>query len=212
VSASAIPPAQWRQTAVPTGTLSSFVRSESSTARYEENAITYTHRGPPPRSASHVGVTGIDRPREGATFASRSVALSSASSTLAIDVNQREAAPVLMLPVHPAAKRRFIPLSRREGVVLEVRADEFDARLVDLDGGETDLEATFAVEELSPNEVSLLRPGAIFYWTIGYFDDQFGCRTRVSDLRFRRLPAEDAQGLAKAESEADQIRRELGLE
>jgi hypothetical protein len=116
-----------------------------------------------------------------------------------------------MLPVHAAPKQKFIPLSRREGVVLEVRQDEFDARLVDLDGDEGDLDATFAIEELSPDDVPLLRPGAVFYWTIGYLDDQVRRRTRVSDLRFRRLPHEDVKGLAEAEAEADQIRRELGL-
>jgi hypothetical protein len=116
-----------------------------------------------------------------------------------------------MLPVRAAPGQKFIPLSRREGVVLEVRQDEFDARLVDLDGDESDLDATFAIEELSPVDVPLLRPGAVFYWTIGYLDNQVRRRTRVSDLRFRRLPYVEARGLMDAEAEADQIRRELGL-
>lgn len=99
-----------------------------------------------------------------------------------------------------------------EGVIIEIRKDEFDARLVDLDGEEGDLDATFDLEELSRGDVHLLRVGAVFYWTIGYLDDHVGRRSLVSDLRFRRLPGEDPKEVDKAETEADQIRRDLGLE
>ena len=88
---------------------------------------------------------------------------------------------------------------RSEGVVLEVREDEFDVRIVELDGHEVDLEATFAVEELLPDEVALLRVGSVFSWT---------GRALVEFIRFRRLPADD---LTDAEAEAEQIRRDLRL-
>jgi len=101
--------------------------------------------------------------------------------------------------------------------VLEVKQDEFTARLTNLanapDQYDTfgDLEATFSVHDLSRDDVPLLREGAIFYWNIGYFDDQSGQRHRVDEIRFRRLPAWSQSQLTSARSEAEQIRRELGI-
>lgn len=175
------------------GTLQSVPVSLGSTSGREEAAVLYAKGGPPAGwgpAATH----------------------KSSDETVALDNESAHVAPVIVLPVRAVPRQRFIPMSRREGVVLEIRQDEFDARLVDLDGAETDLEATFAIEELSPDDVALLRAGAVFYWTIGYFDDHVRRRTRVSELRFRRLPSEDSNVLAEAEAEADQIRRELGLD
>jgi hypothetical protein len=185
MTALALSRAEWQQLTVPLGTLARSIETGSLTTRGDGAELTY---------------------------ARNYVAGAAAADTVVGREGERVAAPaVVMLPVRAAPKQKFIPLSRREGVVLEVREDEFDARLVDLDGHEGDLDATFAIEELSPDDVALLRVGAVFYWTIGYFDDQVRRRTRVSDLRFRRLPAEDPRGLPDAEAEAEQIRRELGL-
>lgn len=185
MTASALPRAEWQQMTVPAGTVSRPVEGGSPTTKGDGAEI---------------------------TFAKKSVERGQAPGSTILREGARNLVPaVVVLPVHAAPKQKFIPLSRREGVVLEVRQDEFDARLVDLDDDEDDLDATFAIEELSPDDVPLLRPGAVFYWTIGYLDDQVRRRTRVSDLRFRRLPYEDVTGLTDAEAAADQIRRELGL-
>lgn len=186
MTASADTRAEWHQMTVPDGTGSNAVRSGSSTG------------------------SNADRPE--LAYARQGMTSAQIVSTGPLQEAEKTLAPrVVVLPVHAPPSQRFIPLSRREGIVLEIRDDEFDARLVDLDGEDGDLDATFAVEELSPDDRPLLRPGAVFYWTIGYFDDQVRRRTRVSDLRFRRLPSDDRTGLAEAEREADQIRRELGL-
>jgi hypothetical protein len=185
MKAASISPAEWRPVTVPSGTVSRSDELGLSTAKSMGAELAYA-RGGVPR-----GPLG---------------------GTAALVEGDRSAVPrVIRLPGYSAPKQKFVPLSRREGVVLEVRDDEFDARLVDLDGSEGDLDATFATEELSPDDVSLLRVGAVFYWTIGYFDDQVRRRSRVSDLRFRRLPSEDPEGIADAEAEADQILRDLGL-
>lgn len=98
------------------------------------------------------------------------------------------------------AKRRLPATSRRsnrarfvlhemwEGVVEEV----FDTYFVaDLES--KTLYGTREVAEIYTCEVSLadrelLRPGAVFYWSIGYEDRPSGQRVRSSILRFRRLP------------------------
>lgn len=185
MTASALPRAEWQQVTVPVGTGSRSVEGGSPTTKGDGAELTYARE-----------------------FVARGQDVNTA---LPRDGSRNPAPAVVMLPVRAAPGQKFIPLSRREGVVLEVRQDEFDARLVDLDGDESDLDATFAIEELSPVDVPLLRPGAVFYWTIGYLDNQVRRRTRVSDLRFRRLPYVEARGLMDAEAEADQIRRELGL-
>jgi len=46
--------------------------------------------------------------------------------------------------------------------------------------------AQFTLEEISEDDVDLVRPGAIFYWSIGYQVDKFGRRSTQSSLRFKR--------------------------
>ena len=49
-------------------------------------------------------------------------------------------------------------------------------------------EITFSTEEISPSDLQLVAPGAVFYWRIGYVDEVNGQRRRTSDFSFRRLP------------------------
>lgn len=115
------------------------------------------------------------------------------------------------LPVSPKPVGRFIALARREGIVEDVRADEFDARLVDLMGNDDELVATFPTDDLSSEDAHLLTVGAVFYWIVGYNENASGQRSRVAEIKFRRLPARRKKDLANARVEAQSIRRELGL-
>lgn len=48
-------------------------------------------------------------------------------------------------------------------------------------------EAEIDIEEISPRDLPYLKPGAIFYWVIGYRDEANGGQRRgVSSLHFRR--------------------------
>lgn len=89
-----------------------------------------------------------------------------------------------------APTTRFQILQQYEGVVLSVDGDAFWARIVNKTTRDAaDEEGEFPLEEVSPTDRGLIRPGAVFYWYIGYHDSTNGQRTRQSVLRFRRLPA-----------------------
>ena len=67
-----------------------------------------------------------------------------------------------------------------------------------------DEQITLSVEEVSRNDLQLLKEGAVFYWSIGYADYPGRPRTRESRIRFRRLPKWTRRELKKA--------REIGAE
>lgn len=46
--------------------------------------------------------------------------------------------------------------------------------------------AQFTFDEISEDDLDLVRPGAIFYWSVGYQVDKFGRRSTQSSLRFKR--------------------------
>lgn len=94
----------------------------------------------------------------------------------------------------------FVTLQAWEGVVLEVEEEVFQARLTSTD--ETpDQYAEIYLEEVDQADLRLVKPGAVFYWTIGYLQKPTGTTMRASILRFRRLPTEMNQASACAEAE-----------
>jgi hypothetical protein len=84
----------------------------------------------------------------------------------------------------------FFPLQEWEGFVGEVGTDSFTGFLIDLTAKKTRPEEKmeFPISDLSDDDRSLLREGAIFRWSIGY-QKQHGTKRRVSQVVFRRLPA-----------------------
>jgi hypothetical protein len=104
----------------------------------------------------------------------------------------------------------FISLQKWEGVVLAVLSDSFLARLVDLTRTGPDEEAEFPLDEVSEEDRPLIRPGAIFYWNIGYHNSYSGQRTRTSIIRFRRLPAWTREEIEAATREAERLGKSIG--
>jgi hypothetical protein len=89
----------------------------------------------------------------------------------------------------PQVKTRFRLLQKWEGTVIEVEGEVIRAQIQDLfDRSQPLEEVTFSVEEVSKSDRSLVAPGAVFYWMIGYLDRVTGQRTRESRIVFRRLP------------------------
>jgi hypothetical protein len=118
--------------------------------------------------------------------------------------------PYAGLPAYSAGS--FNALQEWEGVVLEVGAESFTARLTDLTAGnkiETE-EADFPIADLRDEDHERLRPGAVFRWAIGYHRSPGGTRTRASRIVFRRLPAWSAQELGEARREAERL--SVGIE
>ncbi len=118
--------------------------------------------------------------------------------------------PVVFVPVVPVGHERFIVLQSWEGYVLSVSVDSFVARLVDSKHIRPDEEAEFDVNELTEDDREMLEPGAVFYWSIGYYDKPSGQRIRASEIRFRRLPAWTKEELKEAREHAKRLSEQLG--
>ncbi|MCW2973530.1 MAG: hypothetical protein JWN72_1803 [Thermoleophilia bacterium] len=99
----------------------------------------------------------------------------------------------------------FLARQEWEGVVVEVREDSFVARLVDARGSGPDEEAEILIDEVSSFDLPLMIPGSIFYWGIGYREENSGQRTRASILRFRRLPSWSKRDIARIEARSAEL-------
>lgn len=124
-------------------------------------------------------------------------------------------APNRVVRVAPIAKPSglFVATGKWEGVVesIDDAAGEFDVRMADILHGDDDLFMTFSMDDVSPEDARMVVPGAIFYWIVGYYDRVSGQRTRVAELKFRRLPVRRDRDLARARERAKATLLELGL-
>lgn len=82
----------------------------------------------------------------------------------------------------------FFSKQKYEGIVLEVTGESFVARLRNLTDDLLDEEAKFAIEDLSSDDLVLLKKGAMFYWNIGYLVVSGGRKIGCHMINFRRLP------------------------
>jgi hypothetical protein len=116
------------------------------------------------------------------------------------------AAPSVFLrkSVYAQPRSRFEVLQKWEGIVLDVLHDSFTARLIDLTRQGADEEAEFALDEIDEGDKDLLKPGAVFYWNVGYSDSLSG-RARVSIIRLRRLPIWRKEELERAKRDAERL-------
>ena len=102
-------------------------------------------------------------------------------------------------------QNRFVSLQKWQGEVIEVKGDTFWARLKDLTTKGVEEEAEFAIEEVSEEDKKLIKPGGVFYWNIGYQVSYQGQQTKVSIIRFRRLPAWKKEELDAAKNRAQKV-------
>lgn len=100
---------------------------------------------------------------------------------------------------------RFDIEQEYEGTVTAVdeSSGTFTARLIDVSHESADEEAEFSLREITDDR-HLVVPGAIFSWVIGL---QWRRRqsTRVSEIRFRRLPPFDQDSITRAESSMNDL-------
>ena len=99
----------------------------------------------------------------------------------------------------------FISKQKYEGIVIEIKESSFIARLRNLSSDSPDEEAEFNKEDLSKEDISLLKSGAIFYWNIGYRDMIGGQRIACHMINFRRLPVLTRQKIEKATQRAEKF-------
>ena len=106
-------------------------------------------------------------------------------------------------------KSSFKTLQKWEGYVEEVHPGHIVARVTDINGKLLDQEATIPFEEISAEDIELIKPGSIFYWNIGY-EVTKGSRRRVSIVRFQRIPAWTKSDVKRVVEKVKTVREEYG--
>lgn len=96
-----------------------------------------------------------------------------------------------------------------EGVIQEVDGDELKVILRDLTGSNPECVAVLPLEEIPAEDLALVKPGAVFYWSIGYKRDPSGQLDRVSSIRMRRL-AWSRRELDRIEARAKELESLFG--
>jgi hypothetical protein len=113
---------------------------------------------------------------------------------------------------HHTQSSRLEVLNTWEGAVISIdrQAQTFTARLYDLTNNTRDVsEAEFAIEDVSANDIDLLKVGGVFRWMIGYRKHSFGQRERISAIKFRRLPAWTFDDIKSAAAEGERLAGKL---
>lgn len=82
----------------------------------------------------------------------------------------------------------FISKQKYGGVVLNISETSFFARLQNITENGNEEEAEFAIDELSEDDMPLLKEGAFFYWNIGYLICHGGRKIGCHMINFRRIP------------------------
>ncbi len=114
----------------------------------------------------------------------------------------------LIPPPTSYLKGNFKLLQSWEGRVLNVDSvnHEFTAIVTDkTDPSANDEQITLSIDEIPPDDLSLLVAGATFYWSIGYADYPGRPRSRESRIRLRRLPKWTQAELTRMEDRGKQL-------
>ncbi|MEO5376773.1 MAG: hypothetical protein H7832_03160 [Magnetococcus sp. DMHC-6] len=104
----------------------------------------------------------------------------------------------------------FKSLQKFIGTVLQIQGDQILVQLQDKTHDKPDMEATLSIEEIPQEDRALLKPGAIFYWHIGYRIPLKGGQERVSIIRFKRVPLMTPERIEPAKTEAQKLKVALG--
>jgi hypothetical protein len=121
-------------------------------------------------------------------------------------------APLIEYPPVEFHINRMISLQKWQGYVLKVLENSIWVRLIDLTNQGPDEEAEISLEEITEDDLELLKPGAIFYWNIGYLDLYSGQRLRTSVIRFQRMPLWRDEEIDAAQREAEQLQKSIHWE
>lgn len=119
---------------------------------------------------------------------------------------------VVWVPVIPQSRQGFEVLQKFEGTVQSAQGDSFIARLVDKTKSSPEEEAEIPLAEVMPGDRELVKPGAVFYWVIGYRREEHGQLSRSSTIRFQRLPTWLPAEVEQAKKSAEAFLSFLDLE
>jgi hypothetical protein len=97
---------------------------------------------------------------------------------------------------------------RWEGYVIEINSDHFVARLDDLTTPGTHEIIRFDLDDVSPEDESLLQIGGTFYFSVGYVLNN-GQREKTSLLRFKRIAEWTEEEYDRAIDRAERLSKKL---
>ena len=101
-------------------------------------------------------------------------------------------------------KRFSQKVQKWKGVVESLNPNFFTAKVYDLLFDTTYEFGEFELSDVSPEDLNLLSPGSIFYWTVGYFMED-GQISKKSTIRFQRLISLDEEDQKKAADDIDNL-------
>lgn len=108
---------------------------------------------------------------------------------------------------HDPATVPFQTVQAWEGVVEEIVGDSISVRLADKTVPSlSESFAEISLSEIDEEDRHLLRPGAVFYWVVGYEQRPSG-RMTTGFIRFRRSPAWTQRKIKDVEKKANDLFR-----
>jgi hypothetical protein len=107
---------------------------------------------------------------------------------------------------------RLVVTDRWEGVVTEVHGDTFEGEFVPVGAQQPRLRAIFLISEVEPDDLELVRLGALFYVIASRIQVSARRWQPSSAIQFRRLPRPTEDDGVEATQRARKLRQKLGLE
>jgi hypothetical protein len=119
--------------------------------------------------------------------------------------------PLIRLTGGQGTIRRFKVLQQFECVVTELMQDFVIAELIDLtDSSRPNEIAEIPLSDIPSADHSLLTPGCVFYWILGFETSAGGQRNRVSEIRVRRTPNWSENEIEKIKAEGERLFKQFG--
>ncbi len=147
-------------------------------------------------------------PEAGADWSSCSIASEPGAKSLTPLPIARVPQPRILRSHHD---QRYILLKKYEGFITVLHEDSFSGRLFESDNDYPQIDAEFALEELSESDRQLVAEGAQLVWTIGYSYDG-STRKRESLIYLRRSSPLAEKELTQARRAAGELTSGIGWE
>lgn len=104
-------------------------------------------------------------------------------------------------------QRNFKLLQQWEGMVEKISGDTVVAIIVDKKNADNpNEEVEIYLSEIDKEDMPFVRPGASFYWSVGYEDGIGVPRQRVSRIRFKRMAGITTRDISRAEKNATKLK------
>lgn len=111
-----------------------------------------------------------------------------------------------------STRAKFKVLQKWEGIVEEFDGENIQVKLIDLTNGGTDEEAQLDIQDISKDDLQLVKEGAMFYWSIGY-ETQLDRQVKKSSfIKFKRLPKLDPSQFDAIQDRVNELKNDILLD